>query len=320
MPIVKNGDGVIEYLPKSDRFETEETGVHPTDSFQVCAENDQLKQLAFNLTDQTTNTTVTLKSQNATDVVITLPATDTTLAGQSNGFTTFQPDAGTSPTADQVNDTLTLTSSDGNIVITGNSTTDTIDFTADTNVALLDRADQSFSGNVAFGNGQSPLARLHFEASADTDAGGILIETTGSSNNRNWYILPQQNFLYIKNGNTGFFSLVFLSNGRINMGGTSDPGAQLTVTPAATGTSNLILKNIGSQTADSLIIMNSSETPVFSITAAGMIENNNASNETTGAGSAELGANSPATTNSAPYTWLKVKTSDGSDGFIPVWK
>lgn len=41
---------------------------------------------------------------------------------------------------------------------------------------------------------------------------------------------------------------------------------------------------------------------------------------TTGAGSAALGSNSPAVTNSAPYTWLQVTTADGSTGYIPVWK
>jgi hypothetical protein len=45
-----------------------------------------------------------------------------------------------------------------------------------------------------------------------------------------------------------------------------------------------------------------------------------AGNEATGAGSALLGANSPAVTNSAPYTWLKVMTSDGSTAYCPVWK
>jgi hypothetical protein len=40
----------------------------------------------------------------------------------------------------------------------------------------------------------------------------------------------------------------------------------------------------------------------------------------TGAGTALLGTNSPATTNAAPYTWFKVLTSDGSTGYIPVWK
>lgn len=41
---------------------------------------------------------------------------------------------------------------------------------------------------------------------------------------------------------------------------------------------------------------------------------------TTGSGSAALGANSPAITNSAPYTWIAVQTSDGSTAYIPAWK
>jgi hypothetical protein len=40
----------------------------------------------------------------------------------------------------------------------------------------------------------------------------------------------------------------------------------------------------------------------------------------TGAGSSLLGANSPATTLTAPYTWISVITSDGSTGYIPCWK
>ncbi len=41
---------------------------------------------------------------------------------------------------------------------------------------------------------------------------------------------------------------------------------------------------------------------------------------TTGAGSASLGSNSPAVTNTAPYTWIRIVTSDGSTGYFPVWK
>ena len=40
----------------------------------------------------------------------------------------------------------------------------------------------------------------------------------------------------------------------------------------------------------------------------------------TGAGTALLGTNSPAGTLSAPYTWMTVITADGSTGFIPIWK
>lgn len=40
----------------------------------------------------------------------------------------------------------------------------------------------------------------------------------------------------------------------------------------------------------------------------------------TGTGSAALGTNSPAVTNTAPYTWIQVITSDGSTAYIPAWK
>jgi len=41
---------------------------------------------------------------------------------------------------------------------------------------------------------------------------------------------------------------------------------------------------------------------------------------TTGAGSASLGTNSPATTNTGPYTWIQAKSSDNSTVYIPAWK
>lgn len=45
-----------------------------------------------------------------------------------NAFGIIQPAAGTSPTAHAASDTLTLTSSDGSVAITGTSATDTLDF------------------------------------------------------------------------------------------------------------------------------------------------------------------------------------------------
>lgn len=48
--------------------------------------------------------------------------------GPTSAFTIIQPDNGTSPTASGTADTLTLTSSDGSITITGIAATDTIDF------------------------------------------------------------------------------------------------------------------------------------------------------------------------------------------------
>ena len=42
-------------------------------------------------------------------------------------------------------------------------------------------------------------------------------------------------------------------------------------------------------------------------------------NDTTGAGTPQLGTNCPANTLTGPYTWWKIKTSDSSIGYIPVW-
>lgn len=44
------------------------------------------------------------------------------------------------------------------------------------------------------------------------------------------------------------------------------------------------------------------------------------SNNTSGAGSAALGANCPAVTATAPYTWFAMLSSDGSTVYVPAWK
>lgn len=60
-------------------------------------------------------------------------------ATPTNSFTTIQTPNGTSPVATSPNDTLTLTSNDGSVTITGDALTDTIDFsvTADTGINRL---------------------------------------------------------------------------------------------------------------------------------------------------------------------------------------
>jgi hypothetical protein len=56
------------------------------------------------------------------------------------------------------------------------------------------------------------------------------------------------------------------------------------------------------------------------ILANGQLKFAAGANEATGSGAAGLGSSCPAMTPGAPYTWEKVTTSDGSQGFIPVWK
>jgi hypothetical protein len=42
--------------------------------------------------------------------------------------------------------------------------------------------------------------------------------------------------------------------------------------------------------------------------------------EATGAATATLGTNSPATAPTAPHTWMKFTASDGSTVYVPAWK
>lgn len=69
---------------------------------------------------------------------------------QASGFsfTIIQTDAGTSPAADNTNDTLTLTSSDGSILITGNAGTDTIDFVVNDSAVYTDEQAQDAVGGI----------------------------------------------------------------------------------------------------------------------------------------------------------------------------
>lgn len=53
------------------------------------------------------------------------------------------------------------------------------------------------------------------------------------------------------------------------------------------------------------------------LTVTGAIQFPNSSN---GTGAASLGNNSPAALPSRPFTWIRITLSDGSSGYIPVWK
>jgi hypothetical protein len=50
------------------------------------------------------------------------------------------------------------------------------------------------------------------------------------------------------------------------------------------------------------------------------IQYGNSANCVTGSGTPTFGTNCPATTTTAPYRWLKMKTDDGSTVYVPAWK
>jgi hypothetical protein len=136
MPITKNGNGVIVETPPEDLDQFLRTGVMNKDGFAVADYFDRTKQIKFDPSAQDPDTSVTLKSGASTsNVTITLPATTGTLAlagesGGGNSFGTIQPDAGTSPAADQTNDVLTLAGGT-HVTTTGDSATDTIVISTD---------------------------------------------------------------------------------------------------------------------------------------------------------------------------------------------
>lgn len=152
MPVTKDGQGRIIYTPKSTQHDGGidlGTGVYPAGHFAVADEVDVLKQIQFDPSSQATNTVVRFKSQSLTpgvNVTYTFPNVDTDFSaiGGSDSFTTMQVPNGTSPVATSSSDTLTWTSADSSVTITGDSTTDTIDLA--TRYSNSPQADSEFFG------------------------------------------------------------------------------------------------------------------------------------------------------------------------------
>ena len=146
MPIILSGDTIL-YTPISDDSRWTQTGVIEDTSFGICDEINVLKQIQFAVNPATTGQgTLTLLCDISGDQTINL----TSMSGSGNSFTTMQPDFGTSPVADSATDTLTLTSSDSILAITGDSATDTLDFKAGSALSSFLNASSIFMfANVA---------------------------------------------------------------------------------------------------------------------------------------------------------------------------
>jgi hypothetical protein len=114
------------------------------------------------------------------------------------------------------------------------------------------------------------------------------------------------------------------TNPIVNGFGTLSPTATVHIVGKG---SNPTLKTVGTGTGTNLSYVayqSDGTTVAASLTDAGAffikgVQQFGGTN-TTGSGSAALGSNSPATTNTAPYTWIQIKTSDGSTAYIPAWK
>ncbi len=163
------------------------------------------------------------------------------------------------------------------------------------------------------------------------DGSGLLIGVTSNTSNYQLYISNSANSTkssVIENtssGSTASARLFIAGNsGNINIMHTSTgytPSAQYLADQGlffGNGAGGLFF---GATHASGIIsFATGGTTEAIQINASGQLKYSITANNTTGGGSALLGTNSPATTNTAPYTWFKVITSDGSVGYIPVWK
>lgn len=149
MPISKDVNSIIQYTRKRDLWSSDVTGVFSDKDIAVSSDIDPLKQLKFDLDAIPTDTTITLKGNTSTadDIELTLPATTGTIAllgsGDTPSFATIQTPAGTSPVATSPTDVLTLSSANSSVTITGNSTTDTVDFSVTKSTIGLGNVDNT---------------------------------------------------------------------------------------------------------------------------------------------------------------------------------
>jgi hypothetical protein len=134
---------------------------------------------------------------------------DGTALFPAGGFTTIQPDSGTSPVASGTSDTLTLTSTD--MTISGNSSTDTISFSLTkpdlywdhTSKWLGIQADSSPNGPLQVGNTVSQSAPSG-AASSETNLGSGEIPNNG-------YTIAFRIYAYRTIGSVTFFSPTYTS-------------------------------------------------------------------------------------------------------------
>lgn len=174
---------------------------------------------------------------------------------------------------------------------------------------------QGFASSFPSGN---PYATLFHNVSDTSTSGTILgltctpsfAPTSGTATLTVWNLAPTVNQTGGANGITrGLYINPTLT-------AAADWRSLEINTGIATGR-GLVVKGATSQSANLQEWQDSSAAVLFSIGATGVPK---FGTNTTGAGTALISTNCPAVTPTAPYTWLTVKTSDGSTAYVPAWK
>jgi hypothetical protein len=107
-----------------------------------------------------------------------------------------------------------------------------------------------------------------------------------------------------------------------NDSGTNKNTARILARRAAAGANygDLLFQTFSAGSGTTVLTLAADQSAAFasSVVVGGSLRFNGTNS--TGAGSAALGSNSPAVTNTAPYTWITAISSDGSTVYIPCWK
>jgi hypothetical protein len=73
-------------------------------------------------------------------------------------------------------------------------------------------------------------------------------------------------------------------------------------------------------TSSGALTLGTGGTTQWTVNTTGVLQNNVAASESTGTTTVILGTNSPASVGGSPYTWLELKTSNGTTVYVPVWQ
>jgi len=167
----------------------------------------------------------------------------------------------------------------------------------------------------------APIAPLSVtgKITGPTFGGSFLNLTTGNGSTGN-VELGANNDLYLTTATTGALTVKQTTSNVLIGGILTDGNYKLDVNNSgSSGTFRVKDQTPTTGATRILFDLGAADTSSTAIVTVNGVVKFGGSNST-GAGSALLGANSPAVTLTAPYTWIKVNTSDGSVAYIPAWK
>lgn len=199
------------------------------------------------------------------------------------------------------------------------------------NTNLTERVRVISTGNVGIGTttpgatltviNTGATAQIRFGITAQTDFGelyrsdslGLFVSSSVAS-------AGAKPITFATGADVGDRMVTISGNGNVLIGGTTDGNYRLDVQKSGSSGTARFYDQTATTGATRVVITrgaaDTASTQVFEI--GGLMKFSGLNS--TGANSALLGTNCPAVTFTAPYTWFKVLTSDGSTAYVPAWK